>query len=60
MAVIHLIVIASPASVVSSSKHQSVVLQFKDSAVTSVVVGRSFLFNSSSLRLDSAVIAVVE
>ena len=59
MAVIKNIVILSPASVVSSSKHHSV-LQLKDSVGTSVVVGRSFSFKSSSLRLESAVIAVVE
>ena len=60
MPVIHLIVIVSPASVVSSSKHQSVVLQFKDSAETSVVVVRSFWFKSSSVRMDSAGFAGVE
>ena len=51
--------ILSPASVVSSSNHHSI-FRFTDLAVTSVVVGRSFSFKSSSLRMDLVDTAVVK
>ena len=51
--------ILSPASVVSSSNHHSI-FRFTDLAATSVVVGRSFSFKSSSFRMDLADTAVVE
>ena len=54
-----LYVMLSTASVVSSSNHHSI-FRFTDLAVTSVVVGPSFSFKSSSLRMDRAVTAVVK
>ena len=59
MPVVFVIVLVSTASVVSSSKHHAL-LQFTDSAVTSVVVGRSSSFESSSLRMDRAVMAMMQ
>ena len=49
-----LYVMLSTASVVSSSKDHSL-FHFTDSAVTFVVVGRSFSFKTSSFRMDRAV-----
>ena len=49
----------STSSVVASSNHRKL-FQFTDSAVTSVVVGRSLSFKSSSFRIDLAVMVVVE